>query len=390
MAQEQSACDEGPALAAVRQDAARAAGGDRRGASRHGRYRRSRGEDPHLQFPAGPGDRSPHRFFGAQPTRRDDRRDLPAARGAGHARTGRAAQARGRGLTTIGQLVDAATARLRAGRVDEARDHAELLLAHLLDTDRGGVFVRRADPAPAGLSARFEAMVERRLTREPFQHIVGTQEFHGLTLRCDSRALVPRPETEGLVDAVLGLELPPGAVVADLGTGSGCIVVALAVRQPGLRLLGLDRSADALALARENVALHGVEDRVELAAGDFAAPPEAWLGRCSAVVSNPPYVTEAEWSGLAPEVRVHDPKAALVPGPSGLEAYRALAPAARGLLVPGGTLALELGAGQADDVRVIVERNGFERIEIRPDLRGIPRVLSARIPAVGNDDEDER
>jgi release factor glutamine methyltransferase len=249
----------------------------------------------------------------------------------------------------------------------------------VLDTDRGGLWIRRPQPLDPPCLERYERSIARRERREPVQHVLGFQEFHGLAIRVDARALVPRPETEGLVDAVLECA-PPGADVADLGTGTGCLAIALAVRRPDLSVRALDRSADALALARENLALHGLSRRIELVRGDLAHPPAAWLGRLDVVVSNPPYVGLEAWRGLAPEVRDYEPREALVPGPTGYEAYAALAPAAAALLRPGGRLVAELGYGQDHRVREIVEGAGFGDVRIRDDLNGIPRVLVARHP----------
>ena len=234
-----------------------------------------------------------------------------------------------------------------------------------------------ADPVDPALAARFGRWIERRERREPAQHIVGEQEFHGLVFRCDRRALVPRPETEGLVDATLALDLPRRATVVDLGIGSGCIAVTLAVRRPGWMLRGLDRSLPALEQARENAERHGVTDRLELQHGDWADPPSNWRCRADAVVSNPPYVAGDDWESLQPEVRDHDPQEALVPGPHGLEAYREVAPAAYDLLRSGGWLLLELGLGQENAVRGIAAETGFRGVEVTPDLAGIPRVLVA-------------
>ncbi len=279
---------------------------------------------------------------------------------------------------TIGAAVGAAAARLARAGLAAPRVEAELLLAGLLGTDRGGVVTRRPDPLDPRTRTRYEERVDRRVSREPFQHIVGVQQFYGLELRSDRRALVPRPETEGLVDAALELPLPPGGRVADLGTGSACIAIALAVRRPDLRLHALDRSPAALELARENARHHGVDGRIELRHGEMAEPPEDWHGRMDAVLSNPPYVSEAEWSRLEPEVRDHDPREALVAGPSGLEAYAALVPAAARILRPGASLLLEIGWGQSAAVTGIVSAAGFRDVLLRPDLRGVPRVLAAR------------
>jgi release factor glutamine methyltransferase len=250
------------------------------------------------------------------------------------------------------------------------------LLSYLLDRRRGQLLLQRADPVDAATAARFEEWLGRRASREPAQHISGEQEFYGLSFRVTRDVLIPRPETELLVQQAAGAAPHEGTVI-DLGTGSGCIAVAIAHRRPDLKLHALDRSAAALEVARFNAARHGVGERIEFVEGDFAAPPAAWTGTADVVVSNPPYVNEATWAGLEPEVRDHDPRAALVPGPEGLEAYRAICPAAPGLLRPAGKLMLEIGAGQADEVRAIAGRSGLRVVACEADLNGIARVLVA-------------
>ena len=279
----------------------------------------------------------------------------------------------------MGRALARAAERLARAGLTDARDEAAWLLAHLLGTDRGGLVVRRDERLPDDDAATYARFVERRARREPAQHILGTQEFFGLEFLVDGRVLIPRPETEGLVEAALALELPPGALAADLGSGSGCLAVTLAVHRPDLRVLALDRSAAALEVARANAERHGVAGRIELRRAAFAEPaPDAWRGRTSVVLSNPPYVTEAEWVGLAPEVRDHDPREALVAGPTGLEAYREVLPLAAALARPGGCLLLELGQGQAGTVAALLSYSGWVMAELRTDMQGIPRVLLAR------------
>jgi release factor glutamine methyltransferase len=285
------------------------------------------------------------------------------------------------GRRTVARAVREAARRLARAGVREARTNAELLLADLVGTDRGGLLPRRADVLDGETVRRFEERVARRERRIPLQHVIGSQEFYGVSFRADGRALIPRPETEGLIDAALELDLPAGAHAADLGTGSGCLAIVLALKLPTLRLHALDRSLAALELARENAAAHAVGQRIEFVRGDFATPVPAWHGRMDLVLANPPYVAEGEWSTLEPEVRDHDPRGALIAGPSGIESYSALLPAARVLLRPGGHLILELGHGQADRVSALVAAAGLCGTEVRPDLRGIPRVLLARRPA---------
>jgi release factor glutamine methyltransferase len=278
---------------------------------------------------------------------------------------------------TLGHALVAATRRLKRAGTPESKLEAEFLMAKAMETDRGGVLARRDDPLPDDLATLYEAWVSRREKREPFQHITGVQEFYGLEFRVDRRVLVPRPETEGIVDAILGLDLPNHARVADLGTGSGCIAITLAVKRRDFELYALDASADALEVARDNAFRHEVDDRIEFRQGDFKLVPEQWRERLDAVVSNPPYVSAEDWQGLAPEVRDYDPREALVPGPSGLEAYGPLLETAFELLRPEGSIVLELGWGQADRVRELVSEAGFRGVQVRPDLRSIPRVLIA-------------
>jgi release factor glutamine methyltransferase len=276
----------------------------------------------------------------------------------------------------VSAALEEAVVRLAAAGVERPRDEALRLLALALGTDRGGVLARRPDPLPGGAEVRLLSLLTRRAAREPLQYLTGEQEFHGLTLSVDRRVLVPRPETEEVVDAVLDLALPRGAAVVDLGTGSGCIALALKAARPDLQVLALDRSEEALAVARANARRHALE--VTFRQGDFAAPPQDWEGRLHAVVSNPPYVSEEEWAALAPEVRDHEPKEALVPGETGLEAYRALLPAASRLLVSGGAVVLELGWRSAGPVCALARDAGFQALEVREDLRRVPRILVGR------------
>jgi len=283
-------------------------------------------------------------------------------------------------VETLGDLLKQGRRELTGAGLPDAAREADLLLCDLSGLDRGVLRARRDDPADAALIERYADAIRRRACREPHQHIVGTQEFHGLEFLVDRRVLVPRPETEGLVDVVLDADVPDRGRVADLGTGSGCIAVTLAVKRRDLELFALDASEDALVVARENACRHGVEDRIDFLAGDMLSPPQEWWERMDAVVSNPPYVSESEWETLEPEVREYDPKAALVGGATGLEPYAPLLKAARDLLRPEGLLVLEVGFGQAEEVKTIASAAGFRAIRIEPDLRGIPRVVVAEGP----------
>jgi release factor glutamine methyltransferase len=279
---------------------------------------------------------------------------------------------------TVAMVLEDAARRLREAGVPDPRRDAASLLALVLRTDRGGVAARKPDPIDPADALRFAALIAERALRKPLQHLEGLAEFRGLELEVTPDVLIPRPETEDLVQAVLDAGLPEAARVADLGTGSGCIAVALAVARPSWSLVAVDLSGEALRVAARNAAKHGAAERVTLVERDFAAVPEGERGLYDAVVSNPPYVPEEEWRGLQPEVRDHEPRIALVPGPTGNEAYEAVANAAREMLRPGGLLALELGWKSDAAVRAIVAGCGFREITVRPDAQGIPRVLTAR------------
>ena len=278
--------------------------------------------------------------------------------------------------TTVGALLTESIARLAEAGVESPAREAAVLIAHVLGTDRGGVLVRKPDLLDDTVAAAIRALVGARAERRPLQHLTGDVEFDGLSFEVGPAVLIPRPETEGLVEAVASAGLPDDARVVDLGTGSGCIAIALSVRCPRWRLTAVDRSPEALEVARRNAERHGVADRVTLVEGRFESV--AGHAPLHAVVSNPPYVPEEEWRTLEPEVRDHEPKGALVPGPTGLEAYAAIVPLAAASLVPGGVLALELGIASEPGVREMAERAGLSAVRVLPDLAGIPRVLLAR------------
>jgi release factor glutamine methyltransferase len=277
-------------------------------------------------------------------------------------------------ITTVGQALAAAVARLEAAGVAEARADAEVLLARTLGTTRTGVVLAARRPLPDAAAVALEAVVARRAAREPLQHIVGEREFWSLPFAVDRRVLVPRPETECVVETAL--RVAPGARrVLDVGTGSGVIAAALARGWPAARVWASDVSADALAVARVNLARHA--PGVALVRGDLLAPFGA--GAFDVVVSNPPYVADGELAGLAPEVRDHEPRVALAAGPDGLAALRALVADAPRVLAPGGWLVVEMGAGQAARVRRSAEATGrYAAVEVWRDLAGIERVLVAR------------
>ncbi|HZN55738.1 MAG TPA: peptide chain release factor N(5)-glutamine methyltransferase [Candidatus Polarisedimenticolaceae bacterium] len=277
---------------------------------------------------------------------------------------------------TVGAILERSTRALVEAGVSAPRADALAIASHVLGVDRGGVIARLPDPVPPALARRLGDLIDARARRQPLQQILGRVEFHGLTLAVDAAVLIPRPETEELVDAVLAEPLPERARVADWGTGSGCIAIALAVARPSWSLIAVDVSPAALEVAARNARERGVADRIRLVAADFRVPHAT--EPLDGIVSNPPYVAEEEWRALAPEVRDHEPKLALVSGPRGDEAYAALLPRAFAGLAPGGLLALELGWTSEAAVRTLAAASGFREIGVRPDLQGIPRILTAR------------
>ena len=226
-------------------------------------------------------------------------------------------------------------------------------------------------------------LVKRRGQREPLQHILGTASFCGLEIAVNRQVLIPRPETELLAErgwtflnqpSTLNPQ-PPTAL--DFGTGSGCLAIALAHHCPTARLLAIDVSSPALALARENAARHGVADRIEFLEGHgFAAVPEG--RQFDLIISNPPYIPSAEIAGLQPEVREYDPRAALDGGPEGLDYFRRLAAEAASFLEPGGRLMLEIGDGQAECVRSLLQEQKWIVEALQEDYNHTPRIVIAR------------
>jgi release factor glutamine methyltransferase len=285
----------------------------------------------------------------------------------------------------IADALSAAAERLAgAGRADPQRE-ARTLWAAVADggINPGDVWFQRGRAAAPDVVGRFESAVEQRVRGIPFAYAVGRATFRTLDLKLDRRALIPRPETEGLVELVLretgkrdaGCEMR--GVVADIGTGCGCIALSLAVEGQFDRVIAVERSTDAAALARENVALVAPRVPVEVREGDLLGPLAG--ERCRVIVSNPPYLTEAEYARLDPAVRLFEPREALVSGADGLAATQALLAGARALLEPGGFVALEIDERRADAVRALARRDGWSRVTVYDDLFGRPRFLLAGV-----------
>jgi release factor glutamine methyltransferase len=262
-----------------------------------------------------------------------------------------------------------AAALLAAAGIDEPRREARLLLAHALGATPEDLLRDPARSAPAC----FDALVARRAAREPMALILGHSEFWSLPFRVSPATLIPRPDSETLVEAAL-LACPDRAAplrVLDLGTGTGCLLLAVLSERPNAWGLGVDLSPAAAALAARNAAALGLADRTAFLCGDWAT---ALQGRFDLVLSNPPYIEAGDIAGLAPEL-AHEPRRALDGGTDGLAAYRVITAGLAGLLAPGGTAVLELGAGQAEAVCALAEDAGLVVAGLRADLAGIGRAL---------------
>jgi release factor glutamine methyltransferase len=274
-------------------------------------------------------------------------------------------------VATVAELLQAAAGRLQAAGVSEPRREARRIWQDLMDGRTLPIDEREVEIAEAD-AARLTQAITRRAAGEPAAHVTGLVGFRRLTLRSDARALIPRPETEGLVELVLQRQ-PEGSVI-DVGTGTGCIALALADEGRYRRVVGLDRSATALSLAAENVRRTG--SAVHLVRGDLLQAVKP--GSVDAVVSNPPYLTDGEYASLDRSVRDWEPAAALASGADGLEATRRLLPMAAEALRPRGWLALEVDALRAGDVAAIAQAAGWADVMVHMDLFGRARFVVAR------------
>jgi release factor glutamine methyltransferase len=276
---------------------------------------------------------------------------------------------------SLAQALEQAAAQLDRAGVQNGRREATSLWAALAGVAPAEAWLGRESPAWGTVSQQFWEAVERRSSGIPFAYVVGRAAFRNLELKIDPRALIPRPETEGLVALVLQIVgdegRERGGFAADIGTGCGCIALSLAVEGAFERVVAVERSPDAAALARENVALVRPPVPVDVREGDLIAP----LGeeRFRVIVANPPYLTAREYELLDPSVRDFEPRDALVSGSDGLDATRVLLAGAGARLEPGGLLALEIDERRPDDVRALARAAGWSRTLIREDLFGRPR-----------------
>ena len=282
-------------------------------------------------------------------------------------------------MPSVLEIIQKSSEFLSARGVESARLNAELLIGHALELKRMQLYLQFERVLTEPELEKIRPLVKRRSQREPLQYIIGTVEFGGLKLKVDRRALIPRPETELLIEKIIGLCVQPPRSVLDLGTGTGAIALALAKAFSEAQITAVDVSPEALALAAENVLASGFGPRVRLinSAWFKGLQPE---DRFELIVSNPPYLTDAETDAAAPEVRGHEPRSALVGGLDGLVDLREILSEASPFLAPGGLLALETGIAQHAELMVLAAAHGFERIESGRDLTGRDRFIFAWKP----------
>lgn len=283
-----------------------------------------------------------------------------------------------------------AISRLSAASVPSHTLAAELLLMHVLGRDRAWIYTNPEAALSPKETAMYSALTERRAAGEPTQYLTGKQEFWGLEFEVTPAVLIPRPETEHVVEVALqrmGVQMRSARLrIADVGTGSGCIAIALAKELPNAEIFATDISAPALEVARRNAVRHRVADRIQFVEADLLQPfmhasqvTSYEPPHFDLVVSNPPYVARNDAALLAREIIEHEPPQALFAGPTGLEAYERLIPQAERMLAPSGCVVLEVGFGQSEAVRGLLQSNAsWESVETTDDLARVPRVLSAR------------
>jgi release factor glutamine methyltransferase len=278
---------------------------------------------------------------------------------------------------TVGAFLCQAGQMLRAAAIESPRHEARLLLGHAMGATTEALLRDPRAPVPPEAASRFRAALAARLAATPVAHILGSQGFWTLDLAVSPATLIPRPDSEALVEAALDLFPDPAAPlrVLDLGTGTGCLLLAVLAERPKAVGIGVDLVPAAAALAAANARRNGLAGRAAFLAGDWA---EALAGRFDLVLSNPPYIESAAIAGLMPEVARHEPRSALDGGADGLDAYRRLAAILPGLLAPGAAAVLELGAGQRRAVEGLALAAGLAPAGCRTDLGGIERALMLR------------
>ncbi|MEL6569597.1 MAG: peptide chain release factor N(5)-glutamine methyltransferase [Pseudomonadota bacterium] len=279
---------------------------------------------------------------------------------------------------TIGKVQCWAQRRLADAGIDEAKLEARYLVCHALGVDVTALIVKAQEPPPLGLAAKLEPLLARRAEREPLAHIIGETEFYGLPFFCDHRALIPRPDSETVVDLALSLVLRDDPVkIADLGAGTGCLAISILSKRPEARAKAVDISPGALALAQANAARNGVVNRMGFLVSSWADLQD-WDH--DLIVSNPPYIASAVIDDLQPEVAKFDPRLALDGGADGLDAYREIISLGASRMRPGAWLVFEIGFDQKDAVSALLTASGYIDHVYRSDLGGNDRAIAARRP----------
>ncbi len=283
-------------------------------------------------------------------------------------------------VTTLGDVLAHAAQRLEASGLHAPRREARQLLAAVLEMDPGALWLCLADAVQPEFLARYEQVIEARADAMPAAYAVGSQGFRTLVVRTDPRALIPRPETEGLVDHVLEWSRRRWSndrwgTVADVGTGTGCIALALAVEGSYERVIGVESSTEAAALAKENVARLSPDTAVEIRVGNLLEPLD---GPVDILVSNPPYLTADEFAELDPSVAAFEPREALVSGPTGMETTERLLRSGRDAVLPGGYVALEVDCRRASRVAGLALTLGWQDVRVAEDLAGRHRYVTAQ------------
>ncbi len=275
----------------------------------------------------------------------------------------------------ISDAIQEAAHVLREAGVPEARREAGSLLSFVLGKDRTFLISHAEDGLETEALERFRESVERRASGEPFQYIVGVQDFFGRQFRVTPEVLIPRPETELLVEAAIELASGSDPYICDVGTGSGCIAITLLCEIEGARAVALDKSPGALEVAKVNALNLSVSDRIVFTLSDCFESLDAGEYQFELIVSNPPYISGAMLAGLQREVRDHEPHVALSPGPDGLTIIRRLLREAPSFLKSGGHMIMEIGFDQGEKVTRLVDKCVWNLLEIRPDLQNIPRIV---------------
>lgn len=283
---------------------------------------------------------------------------------------------------TIDALLAWAKQSLERAGIENAAQESRWLMGHALGLEAHQLASQAEQPVLPEKRTQAESLVARRAAHEPLQYILGTQEFCGIEFHVSPAVLIPRPETEVLLqEALRAVDLNKDSVLVDVGTGSGCVAVTLATILQRTRILAVDRSPEALAVAKANAERQAVAGRIEFIEGDLLSPlrDRGLTGQVDVIVSNPPYVAEPDWAGLQPEIRGFEPRLALVSGPAGTEVHERLLCDSKEYLLPGGSLVMEIGQGQRPAVQRLAEQlGGYTPIEIAKDHAGIERIVIFR------------